>query len=285
MPNSVTIAQARHAAAGELAAAGIDNAQLDARVLLQEVLGLTPAALITAAEQPLTADQHAAFTAAVARRAAREPIAYITGHREFWSLDFQVRPGVLIPRPDSETVVESALALLPADKPAHVLDLGTGSGCLLLAVLSERPAASGLGIDASPVAAATARANASALGLADRAEFIVGDWATAVAATFDLVLCNPPYIPAGDIPELMPEVARHEPAGALDGGAQGLDAYTGLLPDLPRLLAPGGHAVVEFGAGQADSVAALAAAAGLASAPPAKDLAGHDRCMVLAAQP
>ncbi len=283
MPETLAAAHARVAA--ELAAAGIDGAPLDARVLLQRVLTLAPGALVATPERPLTAPEQAALAAAVARRAAREPLAYIVGEREFWSLDFRVAPGVLIPRPDSETLVSAALDVLPVAAPARVLDLGTGSGCLLLAVLSERPHATGLGIDLSHRAASIARGNARRTGLAGRAVFVVGDWASAVAGAFDLVLCNPPYVETGALAGLMPEVADHEPRAALDGGPRGLDAYARILPQLSRLLAPGGHGVIEIGADQATAVAALAAAADLTAAPPRRDLAGRDRCLVVTGDP
>ena len=275
------LADVQRAVAARLAAAGVDTANLDARVLLQRLLDLDPGTMIANPDRPVSDAEHDRLATAVARRVAREPLAYIVGDREFWSLDFAVAPGVLIPRPDSETVVEAALAALAPSTPARVLDLGTGTGCLLLAVLSERPVATGVGVDVDERAARLARANADRLGLARRAHFIVADWATAVAGPFDLVLCNPPYVPAADIAGLMPEVARHEPRLALDGGARGLDAYAVLLPQLRRILAPAGAAVLEIGAAQATDVAALAQRQGLLAAPPRRDLAGHDRCLVV----
>jgi release factor glutamine methyltransferase len=177
----------------------------------------------------------------------------------FWTLDLEVSPATLIPRADSETLVEAALDACP-DKGAalRVLDLGTGTGALLLAVLSELPAASGVGVDLKPEAAALAARNAARLGLVGRARFLAGDWAAALSRRFDLILCNPPYIESAAITGLMPEVARHEPASALDGGADGLDAYRRIIADLPRLLAPRGVAVLELGQGQQAAVEALA---------------------------
>jgi release factor glutamine methyltransferase len=217
----------------------------------------------------------------VLRRAAREPLALILGHREFWSLDFLVSPATLIPRPESETLIEAALAAF-ADRvaPASILDLGTGTGCLLLAALSEFTAALGVGVDRSAGAAKLAAQNAKALAMARRARFVCGDWTDALAARFDLILCNPPYIRSAEIAGLMPEVARYEPAMALDGGPDGLTAYRSLLPRLPGLLTSNGAAVLELGAGQGELVAGLAGAAGMV-AMTRPDLAGTPRALVL----
>ncbi len=217
------------------------------------------------------------FAALVARRAAGEPVAYITGRKSFWTLELEVTPAVLVPRPETETLIETALALLERP-PARILDLGTGSGALLLAALSAWPHALGLGVDRSLPALAVARRNAERLGLAARARFIAGDWGRALAGPFDLVLANPPYVATGGPVEAA--VAAFEPAIALFAGPDGLDAYRALLPDVARLLAPGGLAVLELGAGQAPAVAALAAAAGLRGGTRA-DLAGHARALWL----
>jgi release factor glutamine methyltransferase len=258
--------------------AGIDSPRLEARLLLAHALGIGREDLLRAAHQPVATD---AYDALIARRAAHEPLALILGRREFWSLDFAVSPATLIPRPESETLIEAALAAFP-DRAAvrSVLDLGTGTGCLLLAALSEFPAAFGIGVDRVPAAAALAARNAAALGLADRAAFLAGDWAAALAGRFDLILSNPPYIATTDLAGLMEEVAGHEPPSALDGGADGTDAYRRIVADLPRLLAPGGVAIVELGAGQSQSVAGLAGAAGL-RADTRADLAGIPRALVL----
>lgn len=269
----------RHGAAA-LAAAGVDTPRLDARLLLAHAAGLTQAALLQEPSRPVDAG---AYQALLDRRAAREPLALILGHQEFWSLPFEVSPATLIPRPDSETLIEAALSALHRLSVRTVLDLGTGTGCLLLAALSELPGAWGLGIDRLPAAAALAQRNARALGLHGRSATLCGDWATAVAGRFDLVLSNPPYIPAPDIPALMPEVALHEPPSALDGGLDGLHAYRTILAALPALLAPGGLAVLELGAGQADPVSALAAEAGLALAGLRADLSGTPRALMLRA--
>ncbi|WP_206930192.1 peptide chain release factor N(5)-glutamine methyltransferase [Roseococcus thiosulfatophilus] len=262
-----------------LRAAGIENARMEARWLLAHALDATPEALLRDPRAEVSPDAAARFEATLARRAAREPLAFITGRAGFWTLELEVAPHTLIPRADTETLVEAVLARGVA--PRRVLDLGTGTGALLLAVLSEFPAATGVGVDLKPEAAALAARNAARLGLSPRAAFLAGDWGTALDARFDLVLSNPPYIAAGDIPALMPEVAEHEPASALDGGADGLDAYRALATALPSLLAPGGAAVLELGQGQAEPVGALAQAAGLSVAGLRADLSGIPRAILL----
>nr|ADI17444.1 methylase of polypeptide chain release factors [uncultured Rhodospirillales bacterium HF0070_31K06] len=208
-------------------------------------------------------------------------MSHITGSREFRSLRFEVTADVLDPRPDSEVLIEAALALLPATgEPFNVLDLGTGTGCLLLAVLNERPAATGIGVDLSEAALAVARRNAWKLGLAERAQFRRGDWSNGLGGTFDLVLSNPPYIPSAEIDQLEPEVACHEPRLALDGGADGLDAYRAIAQRTPQLLANKGALIVEFGTGQAEAVCAIFAQHGLAEARLECDLAGRPRCFI-----
>jgi release factor glutamine methyltransferase len=202
------------------------------------------------------------FDALVTRRLNHEPVAYITGSRGFWTIEIGVGPGVLVPRADSETLIEAAVAhFAETSGPARVLDLGTGPGTLLLAALAEWPQAHGLGVDASEEALAYARRNADALGMAARVDLRRGDWANGIAGQFDLILCNPPYI--GTAEELGPEVRDHEPSSALFAGADGLDDYRRIIPDLPRLLAPGGIAVLEIGWTQAQAVSELMRAAGL----------------------
>jgi release factor glutamine methyltransferase len=245
---------------------------------LAHALGTTPSALLHDPVSPIGAT---AFQALVARRAAREPLALILGSREFWSLDFAVSLATLIPRPASETLIEAALAVFAGRDPPHrVLDLGTGTGCLLAAALSEFPAAFGVGVDRSFAAVALAARNAAMLDLADRTVFVCGDWGSAVNGGFDLVVSNPPYIPTSQLDDLMPEVACFEPRTALDGGADGYSAYHQLLPDLARLLAPDGAAVLELGAGQAAMVSGLAGEAGFRSEPH-RDLSGIERALVL----
>ena len=258
-PLPPTIAEAIRHGAARLGAAGIEEPRREARLLLAHLLGGTVTDLVRDPAAPIP--DPAAYDALLERRTRHEPLAYLTGHREFWSLDIEVSPATLIPRPDSETLVEAALTACPA--PARVLDLGTGTGCLLLAVLHERPEAFGIGLDLSPAAAALAARNARRLGLAARSAFLCADWTAPLAGRFDLVLANPPYIETAEIPGLMPEVGAFEPARALDGGADGLAAYRRILADLPQRLAHGGVAVIELGAAQADAVGAIAQAAGL----------------------
>lgn len=270
-------------AAEALGAAGIGHGRSEARLILSHVTGLDAAAAIGDPDRPLSDAHLAAMDAALARRAAREPMSHILGRREFWSLDFRVTPDVLDPRPDSETLVEAALSYLSDPDAAYrLLDLGTGTGCLMLSVLSERANATGVGIDASPAAADMARENAGRLGLDDRCEILVGEWTAPLDndATFDAVLCNPPYVPSGEIDGLEPEVARHEPRGALDGGPDGLGEYRRLAGEIATVLRPGGRAFVEIGSGQAADVRQIFGDAGFAVPEVRKDLAGIPRCVV-----
>ena len=252
-------------ATASLRAAGIDQPRREARWLLEHAAG-----------------DVAAFHALVARRAAREPLAFLIGRQDFWTLELEVSPATLIPRADSETLITAAIAARPdRGAVARILDLGTGTGCLLLAALVEFPAAFGVGVDRAPEAASLAARNARANRLAGRCAMLCADWAAPLAGRFDLVLSNPPYIESDIIAGLMPEVSRYEPRRALDGGADGLDAYRCLLAALPGLLAPDGVAVLELGAGQAGPVAALAGAAGLRVTGLQHDLAGIARAAVL----
>lgn len=263
----------RHGIA-RLRQAGIERAGLDARLLLAQALGTDQAGLLRDLDRAVDA---AAYAALIERRAAHEPLALIRGWQEFWSLRFAVSAATLIPRPDSETLVEATRG-----RPGvrRILDLGTGTGCLLLACLTEHSAAWGLGVDRVAAAAALARDNAAALGLGARAAFLCADWAAPIAGPFDLVVSNPPYIARPALAGLMPEVARFEPASALDGGQDGLCAYRALLAALPRLLAPAGLAVLEAGHDQAAQVAHLAREAGFA-ARVRPDLAGIGRAVLL----
>ncbi|WP_260600393.1 peptide chain release factor N(5)-glutamine methyltransferase [Sphingomonas endolithica] len=260
-------------AAASLAAVS-DTPRLDAELLMAHALGVSREQLLL---NQLDAPTPPAFAALLARRLRHEPIAYITGSRAFWTIELQVGPGVLIPRPDSETLIETAIAHFASRAPGAILDLGTGPGTLLLAALAEWPAARGLGIDASPPALGYARRNAAALGMADRAHFQGGDWAAGVDGRFDLILANPPYI--GTSEPLPRDVAEHEPSAALYAGADGLDDYRTLIPQLRPLLAPGGAAILEIGSTQADAVTALLEAQGFAVAL-ARDLAGHPRALI-----
>lgn len=272
--------QAVRAATARLAGAGIEAPRREARLLLLYALGATPESLARDPDRRLAPAEATAFAGLVARRAARQPMSQIMGQREFWSLSFRVSAAVLTPRPDSETVIEAALCHAPPSEAPRLLDLGTGSGCLLLALLHEWPRAWGLGVDCSALALAIARANAAALGVAARAVFLQADWAAPLVGRFDVVVANPPYIARAALAELAPEVARHEPRLALDGGIDGCDAYRRLAPALPTLLAPGGVAVLEVGADQADRVAALMTAAGLSERARRRDLGGIVRCLV-----
>lgn len=239
-------------AAALLAQAGIEDAAREARHLLALALGISPRELIETTVPPAAAER---FAALLARRAAREPMAFIAGRAGFWTLDLEVSPATLIPRADSETLIEAAKAHGRAVR--RVLDLGTGTGALLLAALVEFPEAFGIGIDLVPAAALLAARNARTNGLADRSAFLAGDWDRALQARFDLVLINPPYIAECELPELMPEVRNHEPRSALAAGQDGLAAYRALLPRLPDLLSRSAVAVVEIGRGQDTALEAL----------------------------
>ncbi len=277
-----TVAGCLDAATRRLRLAGVAQPRLDAGLLLGHVLDADRATLIGHPDRRLDRGEDRRFTALVARRAAREPIAQLTGEREFWSLSIRVGPTVLVPRPDSETLIAAALdPLADRGRPWRVLDLGTGSGCLLLALLSELPNARGIGVDISWDALGVARRNAARLGLADRARFVRGDWGRALIGEFDIIVANPPYIADAAFADLEPEVARYEPRIALAGGADGLDCYRGLAADLDRLLAPTGTAAIEIGAGQGSAVSAILAAAGVAATGIKRDLAGIERCLVV----
>ncbi|ACJ00011.1 peptide chain release factor N(5)-glutamine methyltransferase [Rhodospirillum centenum] len=283
-----TLSDLLREAAARLAAAGVDSPRLDAEYLAEAAFGLPRAALRRHGTDSPEAAAASRFAALVARRAAREPLQRLLGSWEFWGLDLTLAPDTLIPRPDTETVVEAVLRRRPdRTAPLRLLDLGTGSGAILLALLSEYPRATGLGVDLSPAAAATAALNARRLGLSGRARFLAGSWAAALgeAARFDVVVGNPPYIPDDEIDGLEPEVARHEPRRALAGGADGLDCYRAIAAELPRLLLPGGLAVLEHGADQASAVAALLEAAGLGPVGTVRDLAGRDRAAIAQAAP
>ncbi|HKS60816.1 MAG TPA: peptide chain release factor N(5)-glutamine methyltransferase [Xanthobacteraceae bacterium] len=274
---ATSVEQARRRLAASFRNAGLDTPDLDARVLVGHALGLDHAALVAAAARPLgeTAGKIAAFEQ---RRLAGEPVARIVGAREFWGLPLIVTPAVLVPRPETETVVELALSLVDDRKRAlRIADLGTGTGAILLALLSELPNADGVGTDLSPDALDVARRNAAALGLGGRACFLEGDFAAGLTGRFDLVVSNPPYIATPDIATLAREVRDHDPRLALDGGADGLAAYRAIAADAPRLL--GGHLVVEIGAGQQPDVEFLLTEKGLAIAAVRHDLYGVARAV------
>jgi release factor glutamine methyltransferase len=267
--------------AARLAKAGIDGAAREVRLLLQAAAGIPVATQIAFPERTIAPDAAARFDALLERRVRREPMAHILGQREFWSLAFKVTADTLDPRPDSETLVQAVLDQVPErSAPVRLVDFGTGTGCLLLSLLHELPNAVGLGVDASAAALAIAAENANALGLAQRTTFRRGHWDDGIEPGFDIVLSNPPYIPSGDIPGLQPEVASFEPRLALDGGADGLDAYRRLGPAAMRLLVSDGLAALEIGIGQGDSVRRMMAAAGLRHIATARDLAAVERCLL-----
>jgi release factor glutamine methyltransferase len=251
--------------------------RLDAELLMAQALGVSREELLL---RRLDDPAPAAFEPLLARREAGEPVAYILGRRDFWTIDLEVGPGALVPRPDTETLLEVAVAHFAAAPPRHILDLGTGPGTLLLAALAEWPKATGLGVDASEAALAWARRNAARLGLADRAELRLGNWFEGIDEAFDLILCNPPYVEAGAT--LPRDVAGHEPPFALFAGLDGLDDYRRLAPALRPRLAPGGLACFEVGAGQAAAVAALFEAEGF-TARSHPDLKGILRCIAVTA--
>ncbi len=259
-----TLAEALARLSRRLDDAGVDGPMRDARLLAAHALCVDRIALHVDRDRRLSTCEQDALNRLGRRRAAGEPVSRIVGLREFWSLEFELSPATLDPRPDSETIVQAALDRMPErDRPLSILDLGTGSGCLLIALLSERRRSWGVGVDISRDAVATARRNAIRHGVADRAAFLVGDWGQALAGGFDLVVANPPYIARSEVDTLDPEVAQFDPRRALVGGADGLDAYRALAPDLASLLAAGGLAVLEVGAGQAPAVASILADAGL----------------------
>jgi release factor glutamine methyltransferase len=266
------IATCRHAlnVAAERLNEVSDTPRLDAELLLAYALGVERDDLLL---HRLDGEAPAAFDALLARRLAYEPVAYLTGRRAFWTIELAVGPGVLVPRPDSETLIEAAIAHFGTRSPKRILDLGTGPGTLLLAALDQWPEATGLGVDASEAALAYARRNAI-----PRAEFRLGNWGEGLDERFDLILCNPPYIEAAAA--LPPDVARYEPDAALYAGADGLDAYRVIAPQLPRLLASSGVICVEIGAGQLISASELFAREHF-TIESRSDLRGIARCLVL----
>jgi release factor glutamine methyltransferase len=278
---SLTLGSILDAAAEELSEAAFEEPRRQARRLLAAALGWSPTEVFAHPERRLDEPQQARIAQTLKRAMAREPLSRIAGRREFWGLEFLLSADTLDPRPETETVVDAVLRRLPSrGRPYRFLDLGTGSGCLLLALLAEFPQATGFGIDIAPGAVETAGNNARRLGLADRAGFAVGNWGEAVTGCFDAVVANPPYIPAPDIAGLPPEVRDYDPRRALDGGADGLAAYRRIAADLPRLLAQAGFFACEIGSTQADAVAAILIGAGLRHRETARDLAGLPRCIV-----
>ena len=273
----------RLAAVERLRAAGIETPEADARILLQLALGLDEAGLVFASRATISGVQQASFDRLIERRLAGEPVARIAGNKEFWSRSFRLSADTLVPRPETETLVEAALSAFPEQSAKlRVLDLGTGSGILLAAILLERPLATGLGIDRSESALRVARKNLNALGVGKRAQFVCSDWSMALGQRFDLVVTNPPYIASDAIAALPREVREHDPRLALDGGADGLAAYRKIIAELPHLLSKQGVAVLELGIGQEQSVAALAQAKGLLVKGPARrDLGNVSRALIV----
>jgi len=278
-----TIGVFRRSAIERLRAAGIETAELDTRVLLCHVLGIDEAALLTASDAPVFREVWAQFERCLNRRISGEPVARIVGYKEFWSRSFKLGPDTLVPRPESETIIEAALAAFPEREAAlRVLDLGTGSVALLAAILIERPHATGIGIDRSERALTVARDNVISLGLGMRVKFICGDWTDAIHQSFHLVVANPPYISSGELAKLPREVSEHDPRLALDGGEDGLEAYRKIIRELPRLLMPKGAAVLELGLGQEIDVARIARDTHIYVDGPARyDLAGVPRALIL----
>jgi release factor glutamine methyltransferase len=283
---TTTLVKAWNGARDRLKAAGVDSPVIDARLLLEAAAGASRADILAEPQRPLTRGQADALDALIERRARREPISHILGRKGFWSIMLQVTPDVLTPRPETELLVDEALRRFAAPDRFNVLDLGVGSGAILLAILAERPAAKGLGIDVSEDALAVARENAANLGLAGRTALLRGDWTSGLDGDgFDLVVANPPYVRSGDIETLDPEVRDYEPRLALDGGEDGLDAYRALAPEILRVLKAGGLFLVEIGHDQADAVKSLFAAAGAVDIRLTQDLAGHDRIVAGSKKP
>jgi release factor glutamine methyltransferase len=278
-----TVATVRHALTEQLRQAGVESADADARLLIGRALGIDRAEMIADGSRPVTAQDRLTLDAMTERRIGREPVSRILGRKEFWSLVLNVTPDVLVPRPETETVVEAALDFVMRGnlrmETLRILDIGTGSGALLLALLSELPNAIGTGTDISAKALAVARDNADLHRLAGRSNFVECDIAAGLPGPFDLIVSNPPYIAHGDIAGLDPEVRDFDPAVALDGGADGLDGYRAIAQEARRLLAPGGRLIVELGAGREAAVAALFSNAGLTPGTARDDLASIPRAL------
>ncbi len=278
----ITIQAALQGATFRLKSAGVETAALDARLLLQAAMDMDHATIIRDSHLVIPAAQYDVFMRNVERRAAREPMSHILGTRDFWKDSFYVSRDVLTPRPDSETLIEAMLDIVP-DKNAHytIADLGTGSGCLLISLLREYPNARGVGVDASEAALAIAKKNAENLLSSGRAEFLSSDWCSALQTRFDMIISNPPYIVENEISTLAPEVKKHEPWLALCGGKDGLRAYCQLMPQIQKHLAPHGVAVLELGQKQAQVVTNIASDHALIVSDIRCDLAGIERAIVL----
>ena len=281
-----TLVKAWKAARERLDAAGVDQPVIDARLMLEAAADASRTDIIADPHRLLTPEQTATLDSYLERRARREPVSHILGRKGFWKIMLSVNAHVLTPRPDTETIVEIALRSFPEHMAFTVLDLGVGSGAILLSILAERPAAKGLGVDASSEALAVARENAANLDLNTRCSLLRGDWTAGLGdASFDLVVSNPPYIASAEIETLEPEVRDHEPRLALDGGPDGLDAYRVLAPEILRVLKPGGMFAVEIGHTQSAAVEALFKAAGGANVETSKDLSDRLRVVTGAKNP
>jgi release factor glutamine methyltransferase len=284
-----SIEAARRRLAREFRQGGLDAPELDARIIVGHVLGLDHTALAAQSSRVLAAEEGGAIAALSARRLAREPVARILGRKEFWGLPFKLNAETLLPRPETETVVEAALAALDREnrtsQELRIVDLGTGSGALLLALLSELPSSCGIGTDISFAALRCDRDNAAAFGLSTRASFVACDYGTALRGPVDVLVSNPPYVARADIAGLQPEVRDFDPRAALDGGLDGLDGYRAIAPQARRLLAPGGVLMLELGQGQLGAVTSIFASTGLAPIAPQHDLAGIARALVMRAPP
>ena len=264
-----------------LSAAGLDEPRRRARRFVAAFLDVPPTELLSHAERALERSVVERLRGSLARIVIGEPLSRVLGWREFWGLRFALSADTLDPRPESETLVEAVLRRIPdRNVPLSFLDLGTGTGCLLLALLSELPTAVGIGVDISVGAVVTARENAAVLGLADRARFFVGEWSSALSGCFTVIVANPPYIAGVELAGLPPEVRRYDPRRAVDGGEEGLTAYRRIAEDLPALLSSGAIFAVEIGAGQAPVAAAILQAEGLLIDGIERDLAGIERCIV-----
>ncbi len=282
MTPGATLGAAYRDARRRLAGAGIDTARLDARILVSFALGGPPTLVLSEPDRRLSGPERDRLARLVNRRESREPMAHIVEAKEFWSLAFRVGPDTLIPRPDSETLIEAVLKYFPdRGKPYAILDFGTGGGCLLLALLSEYGASRGTGVDISGKALGVAGENAESLGLAGRASFSRSDWGDEdLGGRYDIIVSNPPYIPEADIAGLAPEVSIFEPRLALSGGEDGLACYRALAPRLSSRLAKGGLAFLEIGEGMAGDVSSLLRGHGLRTVERIKDLSGVERCLV-----
>lgn len=287
---ALTLSGVLRQAADDLRNAGVPDAMVDARILAATAFGISREDMLREPHLPVDANAQMRFRAMIDRRGAREPVARILGAREFRSLVFGLGPETLEPRPDSEAIVEAAVEAAVEYGQAfpgaiRVLDLGTGTGCLLLSVLNELPDASGIGADIAAGAVELAAQNAQNLGLADRAQFVLADWTDGIEGPFDLILSNPPYITTAVIAGLVPEVAAYDPSAALDGGADGLDAYRALAPRIASVLSPPGVVVLEIGAGQQEDVVSIFVASDFTLVGTRSDLGGHARALSFAMKP